>query len=187
MGKLLIYLPEINDKTALHFYSTGESWKLRDYSTGEENVILSNQDSNKSVEEILLEAKFKKKADGKHPVTDVEFWKGKIEKVNKHLKIEKLMELEREYHDPIDLVINNDLEALKDSLEKFHQPEKIKANSLELIEDVFNIEKIGKYDRKNAIALARRVIENLLTDLCDRNGLNKAGSIFANIDLLGRH
>jgi len=61
MGKLLVYLSEINDKTALHFYSAGKSWKLRDYSTGEENEILSNQVSNKTVEEILSEAKFKKK------------------------------------------------------------------------------------------------------------------------------
>jgi len=187
MGKLLIYLPEINNKTALHFYSTGASWKLRDYSSGEENVILSNRDSNKSVEDILSEAKFKMKADGNRPVTDIEFWKGKIKKVNIHLKNEKLMEFERECSDPIDLAINNDLEALKDSLEKFDQSEKLNDISLKLIEDVFKIEKIGNYDFKNGIALARRIIEYLLTDLCDRNGLNNAGSVYENIDLLCRH
>ena len=95
MGKLLVYLPEINDRTALHFYSKGKSWKLRDYSTGTENVIFSNQDSNKSAEDILSEAKYKIKADGKHPVTNIEFWKGKIEEVNEQLKNMELMEVSK--------------------------------------------------------------------------------------------
>lgn len=187
MARLLVYLPVINDRTALHFSSKGDSWKLRDYSTDTENVILSNQDSDKSVEDILSEAKYKIKADGTQSVTNVAFWKGKIREFNEQLENMKLMEFERDYHDPIDLAINNDLESIKENIDKSHQhPEKIKTDSLKLIEDILKIEKIGKHDRKNAVVLARRVIENIIANLCDMHRLRSTDSIFENIDLLSR-
>ena len=45
MARLLVWIPEINSSTLLFFFSSGDSWKLRDFSSGREQVIMSNQDS----------------------------------------------------------------------------------------------------------------------------------------------
>jgi hypothetical protein len=56
MARLFIYIPEFDSDTTLFFFSTGDSWKLRDFSTGRENVITSNQESKYTVHEILSKA-----------------------------------------------------------------------------------------------------------------------------------
>jgi hypothetical protein len=83
MARLFIYLPEFDSDTTLFFFSTGDSWKLRDFSTGRENVISSNQKSKYTVQEILSKALYKEDAP-RIPVKNVEFWKGEIERINKH-------------------------------------------------------------------------------------------------------
>ena len=77
-----IFMPEINRRTFLFFYRKGDSYSLREYPK-HGGVILSYGKSYRyNAQELLALAKFNEDAPT-HPVTDENFWREKIDEINK--------------------------------------------------------------------------------------------------------
>jgi len=179
MARLFIYIPEFDSDTTLFFFSTGDSWKLRDFSTGRENVISSNQESKYTVHEILSKALYKEDA-RRIPLKNLEFWKGEIDRVNKYLIKKGIIKKGKNYHlpkdmtnSPKDMTVNIDLQILKDQIMKNPRADKLRIDSLKLIDEILKMDKIGEIDCELAVGKARKIIEIIITDLSNRFGGKK--------------
>ena len=84
MARLLVWIPEIKGSTMLFFFSSRDSWKLRDFSSGVEKVIMSNKDSNYSVDDILKKVKYSEKAPYVS-VDKVDIWEDAIIEAYNHM------------------------------------------------------------------------------------------------------
>jgi hypothetical protein len=191
MGRLLIYNPKINKNTVLHFNFTKRgSWKLRDYSSGKEKEILSSQRSNLSVEDIMSTVKWQEKADSDHSVKEHSFWKDKTDKYNKKLNEligNGLLNEEVETHDPIDLAINNNLKKLIKKAKRIPTTNQLKLNLLDIINDIFEIEKISKANHSAALDPANTILKKVAADMCERNGISRSKDFFVNLKELERN
>lgn len=179
MARLFIYIPEFDSDTTMFFFSTGDSWKLRDFSTGRENVISSSQESKYTIPEILSKALYKENAP-RISVKNAEFWKGEIERINKHLTKTGIIKKGKKFHDPKDMTnssedmtVNIDLQILKDQIMKNPRADKLRNDSLKLIDEIIKMDKIGEIDCELAVGKARKIIEIITTDLSNRFGGKK--------------
>jgi hypothetical protein len=81
-NRQLIYVPEINPKTFLFFFQKKDSYSLREYPQHGSVILSYGKSYPYSADEILDLAEFREDADT-HPVTDENFWREKIDKINK--------------------------------------------------------------------------------------------------------
>jgi hypothetical protein len=179
MARLLIYIPEFHSDTALFFFSKGDSWKLRDYSTGRENVVSSNQVSKYTVDEIRSMALHEEEV-RRISIKNVEKWKSEIERVNKYLTEKRIIKKGKSNSLPDDVTIprddmkvNIDFQILKDQIINNPRADKLKIDSLKLIDEIIKMDKIGEIDRELAVGKARKIIETIITDLANRFGGKK--------------
>jgi len=80
-GVSLIYSPELNEHTFLHFSWRGENSALRDYSIS--NTIQPFEDRRYRASDISKRIKFEKKIPNRKPIWDVKFWHEKVIALNK--------------------------------------------------------------------------------------------------------
>ena len=179
MANLIIYIPEFDSDTALFFFYRGGSWKLRDFSTGREKVVSSNQVSKYTVDEIRSMALHEEKV---RPISvkNVDEWKSEIECVNKYLTEKGIIKKGENYHlpkdmtnSPKDMTVNIDLQILKDQIMKNPRADKLRIDSLKLIDEILKMDKIGEIDCELAVGKARKIIEIIITDLSNRFGGKK--------------
>ena len=78
----LIYIPEINAKTFLFFYRKEDSYSLREYPKQGGIRLSYGKSYPYTADEILNLAKFKEDAP-RHPVSDENFWRQKIDEISK--------------------------------------------------------------------------------------------------------
>jgi F-box protein 18 (helicase) len=77
-----IYMPEINRRTFLFFYRKGDSYSLREYPKHGGVILSYGKSYPYTADKILDLAKFNEDAPT-HPVTDENFWREKIDEINK--------------------------------------------------------------------------------------------------------
>jgi hypothetical protein len=77
-----VYIPEINPRTFLFFYRKGDSYSLREYPEKGDVKLSYGESYQYTADQILDLAKFNEDAPT-HPVTDKNFWRKKIDKINK--------------------------------------------------------------------------------------------------------
>ena len=107
MARLIIYIPEFDSDTALFFFYRGDSWKLRDFSTGRESVVSSNQKSKYTVDKIRSMALHEEEVRA-ISVKNVEEWKSEIERVNKYLTEKGIIKKGKIYSPPDDVTNHQD-------------------------------------------------------------------------------
>jgi hypothetical protein len=188
MGRLLIYNPEINKNTVLHFnFTKGGSWKIRDYSSGKEKVIKSSKNSHLSVEAIMRAVKWQDDAESRRSVKEHDYWKNEIDKCNN--EINKLIEKEllNNEVEPFDFAINKCLKELIEKAERIPPSTETKLNPLNIINDVFEVEEISKVNPADAIGSADAILNKIVADLCEQKGVSCSSKFYENLNSLKRN
>jgi hypothetical protein len=113
-------------------------------------------------------------------VKNVEEWKSEIERVNKYLAEKGIIKKGKIYSPPDDvtnpqddMIVNIDFQVLKDQIMNNPRADKLKIDSLKLIDEIIKMDKIGEIDRELAVGKARKIIEIIITDLANRFGGKK--------------
>lgn len=172
MGRLFVYIPEIDDSTALFFFSSGDSWKLRDFSSGRDNVIMGSLDGQYSADQILSKVTYQESAPRK-PVDDFHFWKAEIDRVNNILIQKGILKSVATSRFSTDLPFKADLDSLKDQIRQNSKADNIKLDSLNLLDEIAKIDKLGEIDCAAAVGKARKIIEIIISELSTKIGGNK--------------
>jgi hypothetical protein len=113
-------------------------------------------------------------------VKNVDEWKSEIECVNKNLTEKGIIKKGKSnsQHDDAtnhrdDMTVNIDFQILKDQIINNPRADKVKIDSLKLIDEIIKMDKIGEIDRELAVGKARKIIETIITDLANRFGGKK--------------
>ena len=63
-----------------------------------------------------------------------------------------------------DMIVNIDFQVLKDQIMNNPRADKLKVDSLQLIDEIIKMDKIGEIDRELAVGKARKIIETIITN-----------------------